>query len=61
MTARVSVEAATTFGWSRWVGDRGVAIGLDHFGASAPAEVLFKEFGVTADRVVEAVKGLLGR
>ena len=61
VTARVSVEAAATFGWSRWVGDRGVAIGLDHFGASAPAEVLFKEFGFTADRIVEAVKGLLGR
>ena len=61
VTARVSVEAAATFGWSRWVGDRGIAIGLDHFGASAPANVLFREFGFTADRIVEAVKRLLGR
>ncbi len=40
--ARVSVEAARTFGWHRWVGDGGKAIGLDHFGASAPAETLFE-------------------
>ncbi len=35
--ARVSIEAGATLGWSRWVGDRGVALGIDHFGASAPA------------------------
>ncbi len=59
VTARVSVEAAATFGWSRWVGDRGVAIGLDHFGASAPGDVLFREFGFTPERIVEAVKKLI--
>lgn len=51
--ARVSVEAATTFGWERWVGSEGVAIGLDHFGASAPYEKLYEHFGITVDRMVE--------
>ena len=54
--ARVSVEAGSTFGWSRWVGDRGQAVGLDHFGASAPAEVLFQEFGFTLENVVAAAR-----
>ncbi len=58
ITARVSVEAASTFGWSRWIGDRGRAIGLDHFGASAPAETLFKEFGLTPERIAAAVRSL---
>lgn len=59
VTARVSVEAATTFGWERWVGSGGHAVGVDHFGASAPAGVLYKEFGITADAVVEAARTLL--
>ena len=54
--ARVSVEAASTFGWLAWVTERGEAIGIDHFGASAPAERLFKEFGLTVEQVVEAVR-----
>jgi transketolase len=53
---RVSIEAASTFGWSRWTGDAGHSVGIDHFGASAPAEVLYEKFGVTVDAVVEAVK-----
>ncbi len=59
VTARVSLEAATTFGWHRWVGDRGIALGIDHFGASAPAERLFQEFGFTPDAVVDAVRRTL--
>jgi transketolase len=59
VTARVSVEAGSTFGWERWVGWAGHAIGIDHFGASAPAEVLFEKFGVTTDAVVAAAKGAL--
>jgi len=59
LKARVSVEAATTFGWHRWITERGVAIGLDHFGASAPGERLFEEFGLTVDRVVDGVKQAL--
>jgi len=57
--ARVSVEAGTTFGWERWIGGAGTAIGLDRFGASAPGDVLFRELGFTPERVAEAVAGLL--
>jgi transketolase len=53
---RVSVEAAATFGWERYVGPEGAAIGMPGFGASAPAEALYKHFGITADSVVGAVK-----
>jgi transketolase len=59
ITARVAIEAASPFGWGRWVGDRGIVIGLDHFGASAPAETLFKEFGLTPERVAAAVRALV--
>jgi transketolase len=54
---RISVEAGSTFGWERWVGSAGRSIGLDHFGASAPAEVLFEKFGFTVENVVAAAKG----
>jgi transketolase len=57
--ARVAVEAGSTFGWARWVGDAGTAVGIDHFGASAPAETLYERFGVTAEKVVEAARGSL--
>jgi transketolase len=56
VTRRVSIEAAATFGWERWVGAGGEAVGLDRFGASAPAEVLFEAFGFTVDAVVEAAR-----
>jgi transketolase len=59
VTARVSIEAGTTLGWHRWVGERGVAIGLDRFGASGPGGVLVKQFGFTADNVVRAVTNLV--
>ncbi|MFA4875213.1 MAG: transketolase [bacterium] len=54
--ARVAVEAGATLGWYRWVGDRGRIIGIDRFGASAPAEVLMKELGFTAEHIVQAAK-----
>ena len=57
--ARVSIEAGVTFGWERWVGGAGASIGLDHFGASAPAETLFEQFGFTVANVVATAKGLL--
>jgi transketolase len=60
VTARVSVEAGATFGWSRWIGDAGVAIGIDRFGASAPGEVIMEQLGVTAEHVAAAVRSLLG-
>jgi transketolase len=59
VTARVAVEAACTLGWERWVGDRGAIVGIDHFGASAPARTLFREFGITSEAVVERARGLL--
>ncbi len=59
--ARVSVEAATSFGWHRWLGDGGEAVSLDHFGASAPGERLFEEFGFTAAHVAETVRRVLSR
>jgi transketolase len=54
--ARVSVEAATTFGWDRYVGPTGAAIGMHGFGESAPAKALFKHFGFTVENVVAAAK-----
>lgn len=50
--ARVAVEAGLTQGWRRYVGEGGKIVGIDHFGASAPAPVLFKEFGFTVDNIV---------
>src|SRR4051812_19517725 len=59
--ARVSVEAATPFGWRDFVGDEGESLGLDHFGASAPYEVLYEQFGLTPDRIVAAAHASLSR
>jgi transketolase len=56
VTARVSVEQAATFGWSRFVGPTGASIGMHTFGASAPLKELQKKFGFTPDRVVAAAK-----
>ncbi len=55
ITKRVAIEAAATFGWHKYVGSEGKVIGLDRFGESAPYEVLYREFGITADAVVEAL------
>jgi transketolase len=57
--ARVAVEAGVTLGWERWVGDAGAVVGLDRFGASAPAERLFEEFGFTADNVAAVARDVL--
>jgi len=59
VTARVSIEAASPFGWERWVGPAGASVGLERFGASAPAEVLYQRLGITAERVVGLAKNLL--
>ncbi len=58
---RLAVEAGVTQGWERYVGDKGKTIGLDHFGASAPYQVLYKEFGLTAERIASEALHLLGR
>ena len=54
--ARVAVEALSEFGWGKYVGLDGKTVCLDRFGASAPADILFKEFGFTVENVVKAVK-----
>lgn len=58
IAARVSIEAGSTLGWERYVGEGGGMIGLDHFGASAPGGVLFERFGFTPDRVVERAQAV---
>jgi transketolase len=57
---RVAVEAGITRGWERWTGRPGAAVGVDRFGASAPAKVLFQELGVTAEAVVGLIHELRG-
>ena len=59
--ARVAIEAATTLGWERYVGAEGVALGIDHFGASAPAAELYERFGLTAQRMAEEAENLVKR
>jgi transketolase len=61
VTARVSVEMAATFGWERYVGTKGKAIGMHSFGASAPLKDVLKKFGFLAENVVATAKQVLGR
>ncbi len=58
---RVAVEAAHPMSWHRWVGMDGAVVGLESFGASAPFERLYQEFGITAEAVTDRVKTLLSR
>lgn len=57
--ARVGIEAATDFGWHRWLGDHGVFIGMQGFGASAPYKACFENFGITTDNVVKAAREIV--
>ncbi len=59
--ARVAIEAATTMGWERYVGLEGVTLGIPHFGASAPADVLYEKFGLTAQRMADEAETLVKR
>ncbi|PYU60963.1 MAG: transketolase [Acidobacteria bacterium] len=61
VSARVSVEMASTFGWERYVGLKGKMIGMHSFGASAPLKDLLRKFGMEADKVVAAARGVLGK
>ena len=56
--ARVSIEAASPFGWERYVGLEGAIIGVNHFGASAPGPIVMREFGFTPEHVVETAKAV---
>ena len=60
ITARVAVETGTTMGWHKYVTDAGTVIGLDRFGASAPAGRLFTEFGFTAEHIAATVRDIVG-
>jgi len=57
--ARVAVEAGIGMGWSKYVGDQGRVISIEHFGSSAPAEVLFEQYGFTVENVIETAMGVL--
>jgi transketolase len=61
VTARVSVEMASTFGWDRYVGPKGKMVGMHTFGASAPLKDLLKKFGFTVENVVAAAKEAMGK
>jgi len=59
VTARVSIEAGSTFGWEKFVGAKGKSIGVDTFGASAPGPVLYEKYGITSDAVAAACKEVM--
>ncbi|MBI1362607.1 MAG: transketolase [Proteobacteria bacterium] len=59
VTARVAIEAATPFGWHRWLGIDGVMMGMEGFGASAPAKDLYTHFGLTADAATKTMTNLV--
>jgi transketolase len=59
--ARLSVEAGVSLGWSKWVGDAGGSISIEHFGASAPGTTVLEKFGYTVDNVVARATALLSR
>jgi transketolase len=58
---RVAVEAASPFGWSQWLGPKGAFVGMQGFGASAPAQHLYKHFRITAEAVAAAARELIGK
>jgi transketolase len=59
VAARVAVEAASSFGWTRWVGEHGEVVSRDDFGASAPGELVLEKFGFTPDNVAGRARSLL--
>ena len=58
---RVTVEAASPFGWHKWAGDEGTIIAINHFGASAPGDTIMKNFGFTSEHVTAAALKLVGK
>jgi transketolase len=61
VTARLSVEAGCSQGWHKYTGSEGTVLGIDHFGASAPFQEVYRHFGITADNVVKKALEILGR
>jgi transketolase len=60
VTKRVSVEAASSFGWHKYIGTEGAAVSIDRFGASAPGGVCLEKFGFSVDNVIATAKKVLG-
>ena len=58
---RIGIEAAIGFGWERWLGDNGVFVGMQGFGASGPYEKLYEHFGITPAKIAEAARKLAGK
>jgi transketolase len=58
---RIAMEAAHPMSWYKWVGDDGVILGLERFGASAPAAQIYEHLGITVDKMVQTAKKLLGK
>ncbi|HKJ44763.1 MAG TPA: hypothetical protein VJ991_02955, partial [Balneolales bacterium] len=54
--ARVSIEAGSPHGWEKWVGCEGAVIGINHFGASAPYKTIYREFGLTPEKMADAAQ-----
>ena len=61
VSARVSIEAASPFGWERYVGRDGASVGVERFGASAPGPVVMREFGFTPEHVMATVRAVMAR
>jgi transketolase len=59
LKARVAIEAGVKLGWERYIGDRGEFVGMSSFGASAPADVAFKNFGITVENVIAAARKVI--
>jgi transketolase len=59
VTARLAIEAGVSLGWSKYIGDAGDTLTVDKFGASAPAEDVFRDYGFTVENVVRKAKSLL--
>lgn len=59
ITKRISIEAAATLGWHKWVGSEGITIGIDRYGESAPYEQVYKHLGLTVEKIVENAKTLM--
>ena len=59
--ARVGIEAGVEQGWSKWLGDKGIFIGMSSFGASAPGKICFEKFGITVEKTIEAAKKIMSR
>jgi transketolase len=59
--ARLAVESGIAQGWRQWVGDKGGVLSLEHFGVSAPAKIIFEEFGFTVENVITRARVLLSK